>query len=111
MGCQPTADSPTPVQQDQWLARSGPIMGEIQGRASMSMDELIAALRNHRQPQQHRSDTQKGETRKQDSNVDRRPFAERNVEELRDRARELEIEGRSAMSKDELVAALREHAK
>jgi hypothetical protein len=84
---------------------------DIEGRASMSKDELIAALRNHRQPQQHRSDTQKGETRKQDSNVDRRPFAERSVEELRDRARELEIEGRSAMSKDELVAALREHAK
>ena len=42
---------------------------------------------------------------------DRRPFEERSVEELRDRARELEIEGRSAMSKDELVVALREHAK
>ena len=42
---------------------------------------------------------------------DRRPFADRSVEELRDRARELEIEGRSAMSKDELIAALRQHAK
>jgi hypothetical protein len=36
---------------------------------------------------------------------------ERIFEELRDRAPELEIEGRSAMSKDQLVAALREHAK
>jgi hypothetical protein len=42
---------------------------------------------------------------------DRRSFEERSVEELLDRARELEIEGRSAMSKDELVVALREHAK
>ena len=37
--------------------------------------------------------------------------AERSLEELRDRARELEIEGRSSMSKDELIAALRQHAK
>jgi hypothetical protein len=56
-------------------------------------------------------EVEKTEARKQDSKIDRRPFEERSLEELRDRARELEIEGRSAMSKDELVAALREHAK
>jgi 23S rRNA C2498 (ribose-2'-O)-methylase RlmM len=43
--------------------------------------------------------------------MSRSGFEERSVGELRDRARELEIEGRSAMSKDELIAALREHAK
>ena len=48
---------------------------------------------------------------KQATKPDRRSFEERSVEELRDRARELEIEGRSAMSKEELVVALREHAK
>lgn len=79
---------------------------EIEGRASMSKDELIAALREQRQPKQP-----KAGARTQDSPIDRRPFAERSLEELRDRARELEIEGRSAMSKDELIAALREHAK
>ena len=84
---------------------------DIEGRASMSKDELIAALRDHRQPQQPKGDAQKAQARKQDTTVDRRPFAERNVEELRDRARELEIEGRASMSKDELIAALREHAK
>ena len=42
---------------------------------------------------------------------DRRTYEERSIEELRDRARELEIEGRSAMSKDELIAALRKQAK
>ena len=45
----------------------------------------------------------------QDTKPDRRGFAERSLEELRDRARELEIDGRSSMSKDELIAALRQH--
>ena len=48
---------------------------------------------------------------RQETKPDRRGFEERSVEELRDRARELEIEGRSSMSKDELIAALRQHAK
>ena len=42
---------------------------------------------------------------------DRRSYEERSIEELRERARELEIEGRSTLSKDELIAALRNHAK
>jgi hypothetical protein len=84
---------------------------EIEGRASMSKDELIVALREQRQPKQPKGDAQKAAARTQDSTIDRRPFAERSLEELRDRARELEIEGRSAMSKDELIAALRQHAK
>jgi hypothetical protein len=84
---------------------------EIEGRASMSKDELIAALREQRQPKQPKGDAQRAAARTQDSTIDRRPFAERSLEELRDRARELEIEGRSAMSKDELIAALRRQAK
>ncbi len=48
---------------------------------------------------------------RQASRTDRRPFEERSLEELRERARELDIEGRSAMSKDELVAALRKQGK
>ena len=84
---------------------------EIEGRASMSKDELIVALREQRQPKQPKGDAQKAAARTQDSTIDRRPFTERSLEELRDRARELEIEGRSAMSKDELIVALRQHAK
>jgi Rho termination factor, N-terminal domain len=84
---------------------------DIEGRASMSKDELIGALREQRQPKQPKGDPQKAAARTQDSTIDRRPFAERSLEELRERARELEIEGRSAMSKDELIAALRQHAK
>jgi Rho termination factor, N-terminal domain len=48
---------------------------------------------------------------RQEPKVDRRPFEDRSVEELRDRARELDIEGRSNMSKDELVATLRKSAR
>jgi len=81
---------------------------EIDGRGSMSKDELIAALREQRQP---KGDANKAAARTQDNKIDRRPFAERSLEELRDRARELEIEGRSSMSKDELIAALRQHAR
>ena len=36
-------------------------------------------------------------------------YDDRTVEELRDRAAELDIEGRSSMSKDELIDALRHH--
>ena len=83
---------------------------EIDGRGSMSKDELIAALREQRQPKQPKGDANKAAARTQDSKIDRRPFAERSLEELRDRARELEIDGRSSMSKDQLIAALRQHA-
>src|SRR4029453_4171737 len=79
---------------------------QIEGRSSMSKDELIAALRNHRQ-----SRSAKNDAPEQDRTPDRRSYEERSLEELRERARELDIEGRSAMSKDELIAALRQQAK
>jgi hypothetical protein len=67
------------------------------------------------QPTADKAEAPTSETRRQndrqETKPDRRGFEERSVEELRDRARELEIEGRASMSKDELVAALREHAK
>ena len=36
-------------------------------------------------------------------------YEDRTVEELRERAADLDIEGRSSMSKDELIDALRNH--
>jgi len=48
---------------------------------------------------------------KLDRKFDGRTYEERTVEELRERAGALEIEGRSSMSKDELIAALRGHRK
>ena len=79
---------------------------QIEGRSTMSKDELIAALRNHRKAR-----SAKSQPPKQEAQPDRRTYEERSVEELRDRARELQVEGRSAMSKDELVAALRKQAR
>jgi hypothetical protein len=84
---------------------------EIEGRSTMSKDELIAALRDHRQPRPATSDAPRSQPPKQNDKADRRPYEERSVEELRERARELDIEGRSALSKDELVAALRRQSK
>jgi hypothetical protein len=79
---------------------------EIEGRSSMSKDDLIAALRDHR-----RQRSAKNDAPQQERTPDRRTYEERTVEELRERAGALEIEGRSTMSKDELIAALRQHAK
>jgi hypothetical protein len=76
---------------------------QIEGRSAMSKDELIAALRGHR-----KSRSAKSQAPTQDRPADRRTYEERSVEELRERARELDIEGRSAMAKDELIAALRQ---
>jgi hypothetical protein len=76
---------------------------QIEGRSAMSKDELIAALRGHR-----KSRSAKSQAPTQDRPADRRTYEERSIEELRERARELDIEGRSAMSKDELIAALRQ---
>jgi Rho termination factor, N-terminal domain len=79
---------------------------QIEGRSSMNKDELIAALRNHRKARSAKNDAPK-----QERTPDRRTYEERSVEELRERAGELQIEGRSTMNKEELIAALRQHSK
>jgi Rho termination factor, N-terminal domain len=84
---------------------------QIEGRSSMSKDELIAALRDHRRSRSARNDAPTSQPPTQDRPTDRRTYEERTLEELRERARELDIEGRSAMGKDELIAALRQQAK
>ena len=65
--------------------------------------------RDRERPEQPQVPTE--EAPKQDRGPDGRTHEERSVEELRDRARELQIEGRSAMSKNELVTSLRKQAK
>jgi Rho termination factor-like protein len=89
---------------DELRERAGEL--QLEGRSSMNKEELIAALRNHRKARSARNDAPR-----QERTPDRRPYEERSVEELRERAGELQVEGRSAMSKDELIAALRQHSR
>jgi hypothetical protein len=85
----------------------------IEGRASMSKDELITALRKQRtssrrpaapaQAKPERATEPAGAEAPQTG-----PYEERTVEELRERAKEVGIEGRASMTKDELIASLRD---
>jgi hypothetical protein len=89
---------------DELRERAGEL--QIQGRSTMNKEELIAALRDHRKQRPAKNDAAK-----QEPTPDRRTYEERTLEELRERAGQLQIEGRSTMSKDELIAALRQHSK
>ena len=60
--------------------------------------ELYEALREHGASQEKAARI---------ANAD--AYEEWTVDELRERARELDIEGRSSMKKDELIEALRNH--
>ena len=84
---------------------------QIEGRSAMTKDELIAALRSHRKSRSANTDAAKSQPPTQDRPTDRRTYEDRSIEELRERARERDIEGRSSMTKDELIAALRGQAK
>jgi hypothetical protein len=67
--------------------------------------------RDPEQPQAPTGDIPKAESPQQNRKFDGRTYEERTLEELRERAAELQLEGRSTMSKDELIAALRQHSK
>jgi hypothetical protein len=84
---------------DNAVAAVEPTVGERVRRVE-GLVEAAEATRELRDPspQQHRR-------------PDGRTYEERTLEELRERAGELQIEGRSSMSKDELIAALRKHSK
>ena len=71
--------------------------------------EAAEAEQEQRDPEQPQA--QKAESPQQNRKFDGRTYEERSVEELRERAAELQLEGRSTMSKDELIAALRQHSK
>jgi len=73
--------------------------------------EPAPAPRPEKAEKAEKAEADKPKPHKQEPKVDRRPFEERSLEELRERARELDIEGRSAMSTDELVAALRKQSR
>jgi hypothetical protein len=74
-------------------------------------DELPPNRERVAQPQASTHDTPTAALATQNGKTDRRSYEDRSVEELRERAQELDIDGRSTMSKDDLVAALRRPAK
>lgn len=80
-------------------------------RAHRVEGELQRDREHVAQPQAATGDAPKAAPPRKDGKPDRRTYEERSIEELRERARELELEGRSGMSKDELVAALRKHTR
>jgi hypothetical protein len=87
------------------------VEGTVVERARQVENELQDSRERAEQPQAGQGDAPKAESPRQDRRPDGRTYEERSVEELRERAAELQIEGRSAVSKDELVAALRDHRK
>jgi hypothetical protein len=89
---------------DELRERAGEL--EIQGRSAMTKDQLITALRNHRKQRSAKTDAAN-----QEHTPDRRTYEERTLEELRERAAELQLQGRSTMTKDDLITALRQHTK
>jgi hypothetical protein len=82
------------------------------GKGVRRVEDLVEAAQaeqEQRDPEQPQAP--KAESPQQDRKFDGRTYEERTLEELRERAGELQIEGRSTMSKDELIAALRQHSK
>jgi polyhydroxyalkanoate synthesis regulator phasin len=82
------------------------------GKGVRRVEDLVEAAQaeqEQRDPEQPR--TPKAESPQQNRKFDGRTYEERTLEELRERAAELQLEGRSTMSKDELIAALRQHSK
>ena len=82
------------------------------GEGVRRVEDLIQAAQAEQElqdPEQPQAPT--AESPQQNRKFDGRTYEERTLEELRERAGEVQLEGRSSMSKDELIAALRQHTK
>jgi hypothetical protein len=82
------------------------------GERVRQVEDLVDAAeaeQEQRDPEQPQAP--KAESPKQNRKFDGRTYEERSIDELRERAGELQVEGRSGMSKDELIAALRKHSR
>ncbi|MCA9738002.1 MAG: Rho termination factor N-terminal domain-containing protein [Gemmatimonadetes bacterium] len=76
------------------------------GRSESRAKEIAARTVNKQRRQQGRTPNQTTQgTGNPNSSLE-----DRTVDELRNRARELDIEGRSSMKKSELIAAIRQHS-
>ena len=82
------------------------------GKGVRRVEDLVQAAkaeRDQQDPEQRQAPEAESPT--QNRKFDGRTYEERTLEELRERAAELQLEGRSAMNKDELITALRQHSK
>jgi hypothetical protein len=82
--------------------------------SSVKDDEVYEALRREGKSKEQAARIANAAAKEGRSEVGARgghsePYEEWTKEELEERARELHIEGRSEMTKDELIAALRNH--
>ena len=77
-------------------------------KAKDATDKAAAGAQSVAKKAKSGTNTAAKETKKAASSSDSRPYEERTKAELYERAQELDIEGRSQMSKDELITALRD---
>lgn len=82
-------------------------MAANETRPSVKNDDQYEALREKGMSQEKAARI--ANTDDSEMSRDSRPYEERTKEELLDKAREIGIEGRSTMDKDELIDALRNH--
>lgn len=89
-------------------------MPERKPGPSVKDDELYEELRDEGESKEKSARIANAAAASSRSDVGRRggeagSYDDWTVDELRERARELDIDGRSSMSKDELISALRNH--
>ena len=82
-------------------------MSESNDRPSLKNEEQYIALRD--QGMSKEKAARIANTNEEEMDRDTRPYEERNREELYEKAQEVGIEGRSHMTKDELIDSLRNH--
>lgn len=75
------------------------------GKSKERAKEIAARTVNKERRQ--RGETKSGKKRTEGTGNPNLPLEERTKDELYNRAKDLDIEGRSSMSKDELIAAIR----
>jgi hypothetical protein len=105
------AEQTLAAQRELALTVAGVTTRQVETVVDTAVDTTVEAVEATREQAPTPEPPRKPEPPRREASPDRRSYEERSIEELRERARELEIESRSSMSKDELIAALRKHSR